>query len=81
MLTDDVDPEIFIDYLAGPLPPDVRPAFRRAAEAALAAIRCPGPGVIHRVLAPLQRTHLEERPPLVTNPQHHGRRNLRPAQR
>ena len=53
--SDDVDAEALISRLAGPLPPYAAAAFRRAAEAALAQIQCPGEGVCYRAIAALQR--------------------------
>jgi hypothetical protein len=55
-ILDDVDPDRLIARLAGPLAPDVRPAFRRAAEDALAQISCPGEGASYRALVLLQRS-------------------------
>jgi hypothetical protein len=54
-ILDDADPDILICRLAGPLCPSVRPAFRQAAEAALACVPCQGEGIIYRTIAPLQR--------------------------
>jgi hypothetical protein len=54
---DDVDPDVLISRLAGPLTPDVRPAFRQAAEAALACVHCAGEGAFYRAVAPLQRAY------------------------
>jgi hypothetical protein len=51
----DADVDSLIARLAGPLAPDVRQAFRRAAEDALARVPCQGEGAIYRVVAPLQR--------------------------
>jgi len=51
----DVEIDLLISHLAGPLAPDARRAFRAAAEGALATIACPGPGTIYRAVAPLQR--------------------------
>ena len=39
-IPDDVDPDLLISRLAGPLAPDMRQAFRRAAEDALARVPC-----------------------------------------
>jgi hypothetical protein len=41
------------------LAPDVRQAFRRAAEAALAVLPCAGEGIIYRTIAPLQRAYFD----------------------
>jgi hypothetical protein len=51
--------DLLISRLAGPLAPDVRQAFRRAAEGALARIPCPGEGAVYRAIAPLQRVYLD----------------------
>jgi hypothetical protein len=56
-LLDDVDPDILISRLAGPLPLDARAAFRQAAEAALAQIPCWGEGAAYRAVAVLQRNY------------------------
>jgi hypothetical protein len=56
-LPDDVDPEILISRLAGPLAPADRIAFRQAAEAALAHIPCWGEGAIYRAVVVLQRDY------------------------
>jgi hypothetical protein len=58
-ISDDVDPDHIISRLAGPLEPAARAAFRRAAEAALAALPCAGEGIIFRTLAPLQRAYFD----------------------
>ena len=58
-ILDDVDPDILICRLAGPLTPNVRPAFREAAEAALAQVSCWGEGAIYRAIAPLQRAYFD----------------------
>jgi hypothetical protein len=54
----DADPDWLISRLAGPLPPDVRAAFRRAAEEALVRVPCWGEGAVYRAIAPLQRAYL-----------------------
>jgi hypothetical protein len=59
---DDIDSDSLISRLAGPLPAAARDDFRRAAEAALAAVPCQGDGVVYRTLAPLQRKFFD--PPL-----------------
>jgi hypothetical protein len=56
-IPDDADIDLVISRLAGPLAPDVRQAFRRAAEAALAVLPCAGEGIIYRTVAPLQRAY------------------------
>jgi hypothetical protein len=58
-ISDDVDPEILISRLAGPLEPAARAAFRRAAEAALALLPCAGEGIVYRTIAPLQRAYFD----------------------
>ena len=55
----DVDPDILLSRLAGPLAPDVRQAFRRAAEDALTRVPCQGEGAIYRAIAPLQRAYFD----------------------
>jgi hypothetical protein len=62
--SDDVDPEILISRLAGPLAPADREAFRRAAEAALARVPCWGEGAVYRAVAVLQRDYFV--PPIDT---------------
>jgi hypothetical protein len=57
--SDDVDLDHIISRLAGPLEPAARAAFRRAAEAALAALPCAGEGIVYRTLAPLQRVYFD----------------------
>jgi hypothetical protein len=52
-------PDLLISRLAGPLTPDVRQAFRRAAEEALARVPCWGEGAIYRAIAPLQRAFFD----------------------
>jgi hypothetical protein len=58
-IPDDADPEILIARLSGPLSPDVRQAFRRAAEDALARVPCQGEGIVYRTIAPLQRAFFD----------------------
>jgi hypothetical protein len=59
-LPDDVDSvDILISRLAGPLAPDVRQAFRRAAEDALTRVPCQGEGIVYRTIAPLQRAYFD----------------------
>jgi hypothetical protein len=55
----DADVDSLIARLAGPLTPDARPAFRRAAETALSQIPCQGEGAIYRAVAPLQRAFFD----------------------
>jgi hypothetical protein len=62
-IPDDADPEILIARLSGPLSPDVRQAFRRAAEDALTRVPCQGEGIVYRTIAPLQRAFFD--PPTV----------------
>jgi hypothetical protein len=54
-LLDAADPTLLINSLANPLAPDARPAFRAAAEQALAGLSCWGEGVGYRTVAPLQK--------------------------
>jgi hypothetical protein len=56
-IPDDVDSDALISRLAGPLTPDARVAFRRAAENALALLPCAGEGAFYRAVAPLQRDY------------------------
>jgi hypothetical protein len=56
-LLDDVDPDVVISRLAGPLSPADRDAFRCAAEDALARVPCWGPGAVYRAIARLQRNY------------------------
>ena len=58
-IPDDVDPDLLISRLAGPLTPDARQAFRRAAEDALARVPCQGEGAVYRAVAPLQRAYFD----------------------
>jgi hypothetical protein len=58
-IPDDVDPDLLISRLAGPLTPEARQAFRRAAENALARVPCKGEGAIYRAIAPLQRAYFD----------------------
>lgn len=62
-IPDDADPDILISRLAGPLAPNMRQAFRRAAEDALARVPCHGEGIVYRTIAPLQRAFFD--PPSV----------------
>jgi hypothetical protein len=55
----DADVDSLIARLAGPLTPDARPAFRRAAETALSQISCQGEGAVYRAIAPLQRAFFD----------------------
>jgi hypothetical protein len=55
----DVDVDSLIARLAGPLTPDARRAFRRAAEDALARVPCAGEGAAYRAIAPLQRAFFD----------------------
>jgi hypothetical protein len=58
-ISDDVDFDPLISRLAGPLAPDARQAFRRAAEDALARVPCQGEGIVYRTIAPLQRAFFD----------------------
>src|SRR5262249_4950219 len=53
--TSDLDPDVLIDRLAGPLLPADRQAFREAALDALARVRCWGEGAVYRAVAAVQR--------------------------
>jgi hypothetical protein len=55
----DADVDSLIARLAGPLAPDVRQSFRRAAEDALARVPCQGEGAFYRAVAPLQRAFFD----------------------
>jgi hypothetical protein len=52
---DDVDSDILISHLAGPLLPADRAAFRRAAEHALGALSCAGEGIVYRIVRDVWR--------------------------
>jgi hypothetical protein len=58
-LSDDIDVDLLISKLAGPLEPAARAAFRRAAEEALARVPCMGPGSAYRAVAVLQRAFFD----------------------
>jgi hypothetical protein len=58
-IPDDVDIDLVISRLAGPLAPDARRAFRRAAEDALTRVPCQGEGIVYRTIAPLQRAFFD----------------------
>ena len=58
-IPDDADSDLLISRLAGPLTPDARQAFRRAAEDALARVPCQGEGAVYRAVAPLQRAYFD----------------------
>jgi hypothetical protein len=55
----DADVDSLIARLAGPLTPDARRSFRRAAEDALARVPCAGEGIVYRTIAPLQRAYFD----------------------
>jgi|SRR5512132_3493583 hypothetical protein len=59
VIPDDIDVDLVISRLAGPLPLAARQAFRRAAEAALSQLVCPGEGAAYRALVPLQRAFFD----------------------
>jgi hypothetical protein len=72
--SDDVDSDALISRLAGPLEPDARAAFRKACEAAIADVACPGPGTLYRIVSQLQRGYFDPPPDArVTRPIDHGR--------
>jgi hypothetical protein len=54
-----LDPDILISHLAGPLTPDMRRAFRVAAEDALTRVPCWGEGAVYRAVASLQRAYFD----------------------
>jgi hypothetical protein len=58
-IPDDTDVDFVISRLAGPLTPDARQAFRRAAEDALTRVPCQGEGIVYRTVAPLQRVYFD----------------------
>jgi hypothetical protein len=45
-----LDVELLISHLSCPLDPNDRPAFRHAAETALAASDCRGEGLVYRTI-------------------------------
>ena len=51
----DSDFDALVARLAGPLAPNMRPAFREAFERAVAQLACYGPGIVYRAVAPLQK--------------------------
>jgi hypothetical protein len=61
-IPDDTDLDALIARLAGPLLPIDRPAFRAAAESALAQITCSGPGAAYRAVAALQHAFFHAPP-------------------
>jgi hypothetical protein len=63
-IPDDVDPDLLISRLAGPLSPSDRAAFRRAAEHALGALPCAGEGLAYRTISAIWRTYFH--PPRYT---------------
>jgi transcription antitermination factor NusG len=68
-IPDDADPEALISRLAGPLSPSAREAFRRAAEAALAGLSCPGPGAGYgAVELPNRRLQYGDRVKILAGP-------------
>jgi hypothetical protein len=56
------DIELLISRLSGPLDPSDRPAFRRAAESALAASECWGDGLVYRTVVELWRPYFHPPP-------------------
>ena len=58
-ITDDLDPDVLISRLAGPLSPPDRIAFRRAAEDALSRMPRWGEGAVYRAVAGLQRAFFD----------------------
>jgi hypothetical protein len=57
-----LDAELLISHLSGPLDPADRPAFRRAAETALAASDGWGEGLIYRTVVELWRGYFHPPP-------------------
>jgi hypothetical protein len=74
------DFDALLAHFAAPLPADRRGEFSRAAQTALAGLRCPGPGLVHRILAELVRGYFI---PPIADDDHGGRkgvyRNRRPS--
>jgi hypothetical protein len=64
-----------LSELSASLAPSQRSAFDAAARAALADIRCLGPGTAYRILAGLQKFYFD--PPLDTRVAHAGPRPFR----
>ena len=58
-IPDDDTPDTLIAYLAGPLEPAARDAFRRAAEEALTRVPCMGAGAAYRAVSVLQRQYFD----------------------
>jgi hypothetical protein len=52
----EIDCDLLISRLSGPLHPADRAAFRAAAEDALARVPCWGEGAVYRAVVALQRT-------------------------
>jgi hypothetical protein len=63
-IPDDADPDVLISRLAGGLAPADRDAFRRAAESALGALPCAGPGSAYRTISVVWRGFFD--PPAFT---------------
>jgi hypothetical protein len=59
VIPDDVDLDLLVSRLAGPLPLAARRAFRAAAAEALARIPCLGEGAAYRALIPVQRAFFD----------------------
>jgi hypothetical protein len=57
-----LDVELLISHLSGPLDPNDRPAFRDAAETALAASDCWGEGLVYRTIVALWRGYFHPPP-------------------
>jgi hypothetical protein len=58
-IDNDLDCELLIARLAGPLSPSNRIAFRRAAEDALTRVPCWDEGAVYRAVAGLQRAFFD----------------------
>jgi hypothetical protein len=73
---DDIDS--LISELAASLEPRQHAAFENAARSALAGLDCVGPGLVYRVLVPIQRRFFD--PPsdarIIAGPRHHRSNKL-----
>jgi hypothetical protein len=75
MLPDEIDQ--LLTELSASLAPESRSAFHTAAQAALAAVPCLGPGAAYRVLADLQKFYFD--PPPDVRHANLGPRHYRPS--
>ena len=62
-------------HFARPLPVDRRDEFCQAAQAVLARLECPGPGLVHWTLAELLSSYFI--PPIADCDRHNGARKHR----